>query len=164
MAESQLIKHVNLLRNMRSERRSGEDRRNEGQFPRTIKKPWRDRKGQNYACLNQKSFYGEAGTDRKTGRRIRRGSADSNKPNFGEGGLKGRQSIVTVDNGKHETSGPRSQDIDEIFVDFHRFLTEEPRIHAASSSQTMRRAGCQTTNKPHTDHLKPSSGQNAPSI
>ena len=32
MEESQLIKHVNLLRNMRSERRSEEDWRNEGQF------------------------------------------------------------------------------------------------------------------------------------
>ena len=72
--------------------------------------------------------------------------------------LKGRHIHCLVDNGKHGIFGPISQDVDEIFVDFHRLLTEEPRIHAASSSQTMRRAGCQTTNKPHADHQKPSSG------
>jgi hypothetical protein len=31
------------------------------------------------------------------------------------------------DSGKHGIFGPRSQDLDEILVDFHRFLTTMPR-------------------------------------
>jgi hypothetical protein len=78
--------------------------------------------------------------------------------------MKSGISVVLVDNGKHGIFGPISQDVDEILIDFHRFLTAKPRNHAASSSNPTRRAGCQTTKQPHADHQKPRSGQNALSI
>ncbi|MDA0857648.1 MAG: hypothetical protein O2900_16855 [Proteobacteria bacterium] len=76
--------------------------------------------------------------------------------------MKSGISVVLVDNGKHGIFGPISQDVDEILIDFHRFLTAKPRNHAASSSQTMRRAECHNTNKPQTNDQKLNSGQNAP--
>jgi hypothetical protein len=41
--------------------------------------------------------------------------------------MKSGISVVLVDNGKHGIFGPTSQDLDEILVDFHRFLTTMPR-------------------------------------